>query len=84
MVPMARKPRVQLPTMLVVGEGYAEMALLAHIKSLYAPRSAGLKLTIHNARGKGAAHVIDVAIRQARAYSFDHIWAVLDKATSFL
>ena len=41
-------------TLLLVGEGATEEAFLRHVKSIYAPRGAGLKVTIKNAHGKGA------------------------------
>ena len=80
---MAKTVRKVIPTMLIVGEGSAEVALLAHIKRLYVRRDCGLALTIHNARGKGAAHVVDVAIRQSKTYAYDHVWALLDTDTDY-
>lgn len=73
-----RNQRLQLPTMLIVGEGYAEVALLQHLRSLYLPRGAGLALTLDNARGKGAKHVVDTAIRKSRVHAYDHVWVLLD------
>jgi hypothetical protein len=46
-------------TLLLVGEGYHEEAFLSHVKQIYAPRGCGLAVTIKNAHGKGAMHVID-------------------------
>ncbi|MEI2642189.1 MAG: hypothetical protein V9G10_07610 [Candidatus Nanopelagicales bacterium] len=44
----------------VVGEGDAEVLFMQHLKSLYVQRGSGVVVTIKNARGKGAAHVVDV------------------------
>jgi len=43
-------------TLLLVGEGATEVAFLKHVKSLFVPRDAGLKVTIKDAHGKGANH----------------------------
>ena len=50
-------------TLLIVGEGGAEEAFLKHVKHLYVPRGCGLIVTIKNARGKGAQHVINWTAR---------------------
>jgi hypothetical protein len=75
---MPKNAREVIPTMLIVGEGYAEVALLQHLKALYVPRGAGLALTIDNARGKGAKNVVHTALRKARVYAYDHVWVLLD------
>ncbi len=73
-----KKQREQLPTMLIVGEGFAEVTLFNYLRALYVPRGAGLALTIDNARGKGAAHVVNTAARKARVFAYDHVWVLLD------
>ncbi|MBI5331503.1 MAG: hypothetical protein HZB71_12945 [Betaproteobacteria bacterium] len=65
-------------TLLIVGEGYHEEAFLHHVKQLYAPRGCGLAVTIKNARGKGAMHVIDWTIKQIANADFDTVAAMLD------
>lgn len=65
-------------TLLIVGEGYTEEAFLQHVKSLYAPRGCGLVVTIKNARGKGARHVIDWARRQVANVAYDKVAALFD------
>lgn len=70
-------------TLLIVGEGYHEEAFLNHVKQLYAPRGCGLSVTIKNARGKGAKHVIDWTIRQAAIAKFDTVAAMLDTDTDW-
>lgn len=75
--------RPQLVTILLVGEGAAEEALLRFLKGLYAPRGSGVSVTIKNARGKGAGHVVDYAIRQCRNSDFDFKMALLDADTGW-
>lgn len=70
-----RKPRI---TVLLVGEGSSEEEFLRHLKSLYGHRDSGVAITIKNARGKGAAHVIDVARRHSHGADFDLKLALLD------
>ena len=70
-----RKPLV---TILAVGEGTAEEELLRHLKSIYITRDSGISVTIKNARGKGAAHVIDVARRYSHGADFRIKVALLD------
>jgi len=49
-------------TVLVVGEGDAEVMFLQQLMSLFVVRGSGVVVTIKNARGKGAAHVVDFAV----------------------
>lgn len=70
-------------TLLIVGEGYDEEAFLNHVKQLYAPRGCGLIVTIKNARGKGAQHVIDWTRRQTANIDYDAVAALLDTDTDW-
>lgn len=63
-------------TLLLVGEGATEEAFLRHVKALYAPRGSGLKVTVKNAHGKGARHVVEWTSRQIG--EFDVVAALLD------
>lgn len=63
---------------MIVGEGYTEEAFLQHVKALYAPRGCGLVVTIKNARGKGARHVIDWTRRQSANSAYDKVAVLLD------
>lgn len=65
-------------TLLVVGEGYAEVELLEHLRATYTHSHSGFAVTIRNARGKGAGHVIQHVIRQCAQVSFDRKAALLD------
>lgn len=65
-------------TVLLVGEGDAEVQLMLHLKSLYVQRGSGVAVTIKNARGKGAAHVVDFAFRQSRNAAYDMKATLLD------
>lgn len=75
--------RYEQRTVLLVGEGYAEVAFIEHLKTLYVSRGCGLALTVKNARGKGALHVVDVAIRQSRNAAFDVRAVLLDTDTDW-
>lgn len=70
-------------TLLIVGEGYHEEAFLSHVKQIYAPRGCGLAVTIKNARGKGAMHVIEWTIKQIANAQFDVVAAMLDTDTDW-
>jgi hypothetical protein len=65
-------------TVLLIGEGDAEVLFIRHFKSLYVHRYAGVSVTIKNARGMGAAHVVDFAYRQSRNTAYDEKAALLD------
>jgi hypothetical protein len=70
-------------TVLMVGEGDAEVALLQHLKRLYVQRGSGVAVTIKNARGKGAAHVVEFARRQSINAAYDVVAALLDTDTDW-
>lgn len=83
---VARSKRLQRPqnrTLLLVAEGETEEAFLTHLKRLYVNRESRLSVTIKCARGKGAAHVVDVAIRQSKNFAFDQVAAFLDTDTDW-
>lgn len=42
-------------TVLLVGEGDAEVQFMQHLKGMYVQRGSGVVVTIKNARGKGAS-----------------------------
>lgn len=77
------KSRQVARTVLLVGEGDAEEFFLRHLCSLYVQRGSGVKVTVKNARGKGAAHVVDYAIRQSRNAEYDVKAALLDTDTDW-
>lgn len=70
-------------TLLLVGEGDAEELLLRHLKALFVERGSGLVVTIKNARGKGAEHVVDVAMRHSRNRAYDEVLAMFDTDTDW-
>lgn len=72
------KPRQVARTVLLVGEGDAEVQFMQHLKGLYVQRGSGVVVTIKNARGKGAAHVVDFAFRQSRNAAYDMKATLLD------
>lgn len=75
--------RQVLRTVLLVGEGDSEVQWLQHLKGLYVLRGCGVAVTIKNARGKGAGHVVDMTIRHALNAAFDVKAAVLDTDTDW-
>ncbi len=75
--------RSTVKTLLLVGEGETEVAFLTHLKALCAPRGCGLYVKVICAHGKGAKHVVDVAIRQSRNAAFDSVAALLDTDTDW-
>jgi hypothetical protein len=70
-------------TVLLVGEGDADVLFLQHLKALYVQRGSGVAVTIKNARGKGAAHVVDFAWRQSLNAAYDVVAALLDTDTDW-
>ena len=70
-------------TVLLVGEGDSEVRFLQHLKGLYVARGSGVAVTIKNARGKGAAHVVDFARRQSINAAYDLVAAMLDTDTDW-
>ena len=61
-----------------MGEGRHEEAFLNHLKKLYVTRGCGLSLTIKNARGKGALHVVTWTARQIANADYDEVVVLLD------
>ncbi len=76
-------PRQVARTVLLVGEGDAEVQFIQHLKGLYVQRGSGVVVTIKNARGKGAGHVVDFAFRQSRNAAYDIKAALLDTDTDW-
>jgi len=70
--------RQAVKTLLLVGEGDSEEAFLRYLKAIYVSRNSGIAVTIKNAHGKGAGHVIGVATRAAHSAAFDKKVALLD------
>ncbi len=70
-------------TVLLVGEGDAEVLFMQHLKTIYVQRGSGVMVTIKNARGKGAAHVVDFAFRQSRNAAYDVKAVLLDTDTDW-
>jgi hypothetical protein len=68
---------------LIVGEGDAEVVFLKYLKDLYVARGSGVAVTIKNAHGKGALHVVDFAIRQSKSVQYDQVAALLDTDTDW-
>ena len=71
-----RKWQIQ-KTLLIVGEGNSEVAFLKHIKNIFCARGNGQQITIKNAHGKGAQHVIEWTIRQINIANYDQTAVLL-------
>lgn len=69
-------------TLLIVGEGYSEVAFLNHVKQLFSERVDGRQIKIKNAKGKGAKHVVDWTIRQTFNADYDRVAVVFDTDTT--
>lgn len=82
---MGRKnaKRTQRKTLLVVGEGYTEVAFLNYLKHLYCRDKAGVSVTVKNAHGKGPDNIVQTAIREQRRGQYDKVAAVLDTDISW-
>ncbi len=63
-----RNTREIRTTLLVVAEGKAEENFLSYLKRSLTRERRGPQVTIRNANGKGAAHVIDRAVRLSGNY----------------
>jgi hypothetical protein len=70
-------------TLLIVGEGYDELAFLNHIKQFPGVCGQGVQITIKNARGKGALGVIEWTRRQTLNTAYDHVAAMIDTDTDW-
>lgn len=70
-------------TLLIVGEGYCEVAFLAHVRRFPGVRGQAVEITIKNARGKGAAHVVESAVRLMANFGYDHVAVLLDTDTDW-
>ena len=80
---MAMKKWKAHKTLLIVGEGYDEVAFLNHLKQFPGVCGQGVEITIRNARGKGAAGVIDCAIKLKANAAYDKVVALLDTDTDW-
>jgi hypothetical protein len=65
-----------------VGEGDADVALLARLKELYVVRGCGIALTVENGHGGGANGTVNRAIRLSMQRDFDHIVLLYDADTA--
>lgn len=70
--------RIVRRTLLVVGEGYAEVAFLKHIRNLYSNEQNASSMMIANARGAGAQHVVPYAVKAARFCAHDQVAVLLN------
>lgn len=77
-----QKRRSVRQTLLVVGEGYAEVGFIKHVKGVYGA-SVGRSVQEANAHGKGGKHVLDVAMRRMSNRDYDKVILLLDTDTDW-
>ncbi|WP_343622448.1 hypothetical protein [Roseateles puraquae] len=70
-------------TVLAVGEGDSEVALLEHLKAIYFSRSCGSTIKIMQAYGKGAGNVVRHAIAYAADHGYDRSAVLFDTDTDY-
>lgn len=70
-------------TLLVVGEGDAEALLLGKLKASMTSGGRGPSVTVRNAKGKGALHVVSETVRHARQGSYNVRAAIFDTDTDW-
>lgn len=73
-----KRTRKTNQTVLIVGEGDAEIAFLTHLKHLFNARDSGLSCTIRNAHGKGPERILKLPKRLAGSIQYDHLAVFLD------
>lgn len=61
-----------------MAEGDDDLAFLRHIKKLFGQGNGGFTITIKNAHGKGAEHVIDKASRHKKQSGYTRIASFFD------
>ena len=77
------KPRAVKETLLIVGEGDAEIAFVRFVKRMYAD-SLGRAVQEHNAKGKGGRNVLETALRRANSNrAYDKVVLLLDTDTDW-
>jgi RloB-like protein len=75
---MARVVRQQRTTVLIACEGHAEEVFLNHIRSTFLHREGNTALTIKNAHGKAARHVLKQAIACLSRQAYDRVAITYD------
>lgn len=70
-------------TVRIVCEGYAEVTLLRHVRSLYLSDHAGHALSHKNARGKGGRRALDLALSQHVKLGVDVVAILIDTDTDW-
>ena len=74
--------RVIRPTLLLVGEGLAEYNFLAKVKAVATNGGKGPSVTLRQASGKGALHVVEYALRSWKRSDITTCGVFLDGDTS--
>ncbi|BDU22499.1 hypothetical protein [Dyella sp. GSA-30] len=74
------KKRAVRVTLLIVGEGDAEVTFLRHLRALYGAE-LGRSVTIKNAFGGGGHQALQQAIREVRFLAYDRVVLMIDNDT---
>lgn len=75
-----RKPRrVQLTTLLVVGEGASETAFVKYMKSLFCSRSSGKRITVQSGDGGSPMDLVKETINKSRHIGYEKRYVFLDE-----
>ena len=78
MAKLIKPHRILRKTLLAVGEGKSDTALLKYLKSMVCNDGEGLAVTIRNANGKGPNNVISTAIGATTIAYYDKKLCLLD------
>ncbi len=72
------KRKLQLTTLIIVGEGLHDKAFLKHMKQLYDGRATGQKIKIDSADGGSPGDIIKTTIRKNRHIAYDKQYILMD------
>lgn len=75
---MAKKYKVKLASLLVVGEGACDKAFVNHMKSLYHGTHTGQNIKVDSGDGGSPAYLIETTIRKNRHIAYDRRFILLD------
>ncbi len=70
-------------TVLIVGEGFTELAFLQHIKDLFVTRNSDISVKVEHANGGSPEKVIEKALRLRASKSYDCCFVLLDVDVPF-
>jgi hypothetical protein len=77
------RQRAVRPSVMIVGEGAAEIALIRNVRDLFCGDRQGCAVSHSNAHGKGAGNVINSAIRIKQRAAYTQVAAMFDTDTGW-